>query len=365
MASGWARPTSVSVSSDRRSTVGRGPSWASRRSAVAPSWKERNRQPSYTRVSGRGRIRTVTEVMTPKAPSEPRISWRRSGPAAERGARPVSMVPSGVARVRPSTISSKRPYPADACPLERAAAKPPMVAHSKDCGKWPRVKPCPASRASASGARRPGWRTAVRETGSRSSRPFMRRRSRATNALRCGASPPTTEVPPPKGTTARPCAAQARSTASTWSWPAGRTTACGTSARSPARMRSRSGVDLPRVCRTRLSGSVRTCSSPPTAAASAFRAAGSAVGAGRRMSSRPSAGVLRGLTPSRSRSSPVTESGSGAALAGSPQPFHSMSIERSSSQVGVLVGVLGPCGSAPPAGPGRFRPGPGALHCDT
>ncbi|PAZ10267.1 hypothetical protein CLM62_41915 [Streptomyces sp. SA15] len=45
-------------------------------------------------------MRTVTEVITPNAPSEPSTSWRRSGPAAVRGARPVSRVPSGVARVR-------------------------------------------------------------------------------------------------------------------------------------------------------------------------------------------------------------------------------------------------------------------------
>lgn len=208
-----------------------------------------------------------------------------------------------------------------------------MVAHSKDCGKCPRVNPCAASRASASGARRPGWSTAVRETGSSSSRPFMRRRSRATKSRRCGASPPTTLVPPPKGTTASRCVEQARSTASTSSWVAGRTTACGASVTSPARMRSRSGVDLPRVCRIRLSASVRTCSSPPTASARARSVAGPAVTSG---TGRPAGDVASpargGLTPSMSRSRPVTGSGSGAALAGSPQPFHSMSIERSSSQ---------------------------------
>ncbi len=41
----------------------------------------------------------------------------------------------GVATVRPTTRSSKRPYPAEAWPLERVAAKPPIEAYSKDCGK--------------------------------------------------------------------------------------------------------------------------------------------------------------------------------------------------------------------------------------
>ncbi|GAA0255831.1 hypothetical protein GCM10009527_059790 [Actinomadura nitritigenes] len=129
----------VSVSSDSRSTTGSGPSWARRRSAAAPSANDANRQPSYARSGGTGRIRTVTEVMTPNAPSEPRTSWRRSGPAADFGARPSSRVPSGVATVRPVTMSSNRPYPAEACPLERAAANPPIDAHSYDCGKCPSV----------------------------------------------------------------------------------------------------------------------------------------------------------------------------------------------------------------------------------
>lgn len=46
MASGLARPIMVSVSSDSRSTVGIGPSWARVRSAAWPCAKDGKRQPS-------------------------------------------------------------------------------------------------------------------------------------------------------------------------------------------------------------------------------------------------------------------------------------------------------------------------------
>jgi hypothetical protein len=66
--------------------------------------------------------------MTPKMPSDPRNTLIRSGPAAEPGDRPSSMSPVGVATRIPVTIESKRPLPAEFCPDDRAAAKPPIVA---------------------------------------------------------------------------------------------------------------------------------------------------------------------------------------------------------------------------------------------
>ena len=62
-----------------------------------------------TFVAGTGRTRALTEVMTPKAPSEPSTSSRRSGPAALAGALPRVSVPIGVATVSPTTSASKRP----------------------------------------------------------------------------------------------------------------------------------------------------------------------------------------------------------------------------------------------------------------
>ena len=98
----------------------------------------------------------MTAVTTPKAPSEPITTSRRSGPAALAGELPSTSSPCGVATRRPTTSESKRPYPAEDWPLERVTAKPPIEAYSKDCGKWPRVRPCSASSASACGPRRPG-----------------------------------------------------------------------------------------------------------------------------------------------------------------------------------------------------------------
>ena len=140
-----------------------------------------------------------------------------------------------------------------------------MEAYSNDCGKWPSIRPCSASSASASGPRRPGSRVAVIETGSTSSSRFIRTRSRERTPAypsRRAARPPVTQVPPPNGTTARWCSTAKASTAATSSWSPGRTTTSGASSSSPARARSRSGVDLPRVRSRRVSSSVRTCSAP-------------------------------------------------------------------------------------------------------
>ncbi|MGJ3562180.1 hypothetical protein ACR6C2_44395 [Streptomyces sp. INA 01156] len=78
------------------------------------------------------------------------------------------------------------------------------------------------------------------------------------------------------------------------------------------------GVDLPRVCRIRVSGSVRTWSSPPSASTSARCAADANRGSGTATSPRATGSAAHGSTPSRSRNSPITVSGSGVARAGSP-----------------------------------------------
>ena len=51
--------------------------------------------------------------MIPKVPSEPENNSRRSGPAAEAGARPMSSVPTGVMTRMPRSMSENRPYPAE------------------------------------------------------------------------------------------------------------------------------------------------------------------------------------------------------------------------------------------------------------
>ncbi len=68
---------------------------------------------SNQRVDGTRRTRSVTSVMMPRTPSLPRNSARRSGPAAEDGARPRRSVPRGVATTIASTVASLRPYPVE------------------------------------------------------------------------------------------------------------------------------------------------------------------------------------------------------------------------------------------------------------
>ena len=74
MDEGSARLIAVSDSSDSRSTVGISPACARVRIASEPASKDGHRQPSYDVTAGARRTRTVTEVMTPKAPSEPSSS---------------------------------------------------------------------------------------------------------------------------------------------------------------------------------------------------------------------------------------------------------------------------------------------------
>ena len=64
---------------------------------------------SNHRVEGAAARASVTSVMTPRTPSLPRNRARRSGPAAEEGARPSRSVPRGVATTIASTVASLRP----------------------------------------------------------------------------------------------------------------------------------------------------------------------------------------------------------------------------------------------------------------
>ena len=72
--------------------------------------------------------------MIPARPSEPRTSWRRSGPAADAGWVGRSSGPAGVSTCPPANSASIRPKPIDSWPTERAATQPPTVESSHDCG---------------------------------------------------------------------------------------------------------------------------------------------------------------------------------------------------------------------------------------
>ena len=107
-----------------------------------------------------------------------------------------------------------------------------------------------------------------------------------------------------------------RARAATSSWPPGRTTASGASVRSPARARSRSGVDLPRVRSRRVSSSVSTCSAPSERAQAVEQRRRRCADAGQRRRL-DGAGARR--APKTSSTRPRAASGSGGGAAGSPQ----------------------------------------------
>ncbi len=144
----------------------------------------------------------------------------------------------------------------------------------------------------------------------RGRRPRRTRRFRATR-------PPTTEVPPPNGTSATCRSLHHSTTEATSSWSAGSTTASGASSASPARILSRSGVDLPRVCRTRASRSTWTCSSPSRSRSSASSAGASAT-SGTRTAVR-AAGVSSTAGPKAASTRARAASARGCARSGSPQ----------------------------------------------
>ena len=75
-------------------------------------------------------------MTTPSVPSLPMTSWRRSGPAAERGVSRVrTTLPSGSTTSSASTTSSIEPYAVENCPAARVATQPPTVESSTDCGQ--------------------------------------------------------------------------------------------------------------------------------------------------------------------------------------------------------------------------------------
>ena len=248
------RPTAAARSAaGRPGRAGAAPRRPRRRTGTA--------SPRTTRSAGAGRTRTVTAVITPRAPSEPRNSWRRSGPAAERGARPRSIVPARRRHPQPDdhlveaavaggvlAAGAGRGEPADRRVLERlgeVAEREPVLAQQ------PLGVRCP----------HPGLQR--RDPRHRVDRdePVHPARSRATTAAkpaRAGASPPTTEVPPPKGTTATRCSRTGPKHCQNLvvRTRAGRPRP-GRRRHRAARARRRSIVDFPRVCRSRSSATGR------------------------------------------------------------------------------------------------------------
>ena len=262
--------------------------------------------------------------MIPNTPSEPISSCRRSGPAADSGARPRSSTPAGVTARSPRTMSLKRPYPAESWPDDRVAAKPPMVANWKLCGKWPSEKPCSPSRRSACGPVTPAPSSASPEISSSACNWSKRRRSSDTTALnwpRMGSRPPTTLVPPPNGTTAMLRCAQYRRISAISSSSPGSSTASGASWTPGSLRRSRSRVDLPPARNSRSRSSTTQWPAPTIAASAPRSVADSAEGRNCTRSSSSSA-VGESSTPRACFSRARIPSDSGLAASGSPHAFH-------------------------------------------
>ncbi len=155
----------------------------------------------------------------------------------------------------------------------------------------------------------------------------MSRRSRVRTgrASSCHAStPPTTLVPPPKGTTARSCWSAYSTTATTASSASGYTTASGARVIRPQRRFMRSRYDRPAAWDRRDVGSTATAPSP------AIRRRSSRAGPDRRLAGieTRSSGTTPRRTPSvrpsfswRNRHRPGRDS-AGGRWSSNPQPHH-------------------------------------------
>ena len=159
----------------------------------------------------------------------------------------------------------------------------------------------------------PAPKVARREARSSAARPLRRDRSTvSTGCSDVGAvTPPTTLVPPPKGTRTARLEAAAASTSRTSDAERGRTTASGAAPSWPERVATRSGNPCPRACRTRSSPSVLA----PTRW---LRRDG-----GRAATTSASAASRESVPgPSSSTSSWSRPAGTARTRASSPHPFH-------------------------------------------
>src|SRR5829696_1346526 len=102
---------------------------------ASPASQDGNRYPKISRFSGIRCTCTVTSVITPSRPSEPKIISRTLGPVEVWGSgRTTSTLPGMTAR-RPRVMSAMSPYLSDCMPEDRVATQPPSVLWVKLSGK--------------------------------------------------------------------------------------------------------------------------------------------------------------------------------------------------------------------------------------
>ncbi len=220
----------------------------------------------------------MTAVTTPKAPSEPITTSRRSGPAALAGELPRSSSPCGVATGSPTTRrveaavagrglarGTGRPRSRRSRRTRRTAGSGPASARARPAAPRPAGRAGPAR----------GWRSSSRcrpRAACRSGSGRARRRRRSPRDGRPGRRRPRCRRR--RGPARRVAATHQSISAATSSWVPGVRRRPGESEPSPARSLSRSGVDLPRVRCSRVSWSVSTCSAPTISASSRSRPGG-------------------------------------------------------------------------------------------
>ena len=238
--------SSASSGSSSRQPAGCRPDCASARTTSQPAAKPSSAPWKCTvvpaRKRGRGRTRTQASVTTPRVPSLPSSSRSGLGPAPDAGSRRELQRPVGVTADTASTRSSMWVGPVAKCPAARVAIQPPSVDSAKDCGKNRSVSPCRASCASSTGPDAPPWMCAARDRASTSSTLSMRRVCRTTTGPSTArvSSPPTTDVPPPYGTTVAPTSEAQSSVATTAVGSGGIATTSGAPEKSPRIARTRS-----------------------------------------------------------------------------------------------------------------------------
>ncbi len=166
-------------------------------------------------AAGRGVSRTHTAVTIPSVPSDPTTTPRRSSPANSGASDPTRTTsPFGSTTSSASTWAEVTPYARQCGPPAFVFTLPPIEEVCWLDGSGANVNPCGCSAADRSRFGTPGSTHARRSSG-RTSRTAVIFVVTTTSASPMGVDAPASPVPDPRGTTARPWSAAARTHATT------------------------------------------------------------------------------------------------------------------------------------------------------
>ncbi len=168
-------------------------------------------------AGGTGTMRTQTWVTTPRVPSLPTTTPRRSRPAASGPSAPMrSSDPSGMTMSSASTCALVTPYARQCGPPAFVLTLPPIDDVCWLDGSGAKVNPARRRWFARSRLGTPGSTHARRSSGRTSTMRVMRAVV-TTRASPMGVAPPASPVPLPLGTMARSCATAMRTQACTCS----------------------------------------------------------------------------------------------------------------------------------------------------